>query len=157
MFHQNPWRDEEIELLKTGFLQGKPLKEIAQSLNRTPTALNKALTRFGIRPKGIQKQCLDWNHVSKKLLEESHLIHMRTRAQTKVIEESKWVSLKKVIAFLTQNGDLVKTIHHKGDHANEVRYLIDGRIYSPLQLVLKANRMRAAQNKSTFLVEDVTW
>ena len=157
MFHQNTWSDEEIETLKVGFLQGKRLKEIARELDRTPTALNKALTRFGIRPKGIRKQPLNWEHVSRRLLEESSLVSKKTTQQKRIVEASKWVPLKTVMSFLTKSGDVIKTIHHKGDDACDVRYLISGRIYSPLQLVLKANRLRSEQSKPIFLVEDITW
>jgi len=43
------WGAEDIEFMRQGFLKGEKIKVMARHLNRTPTALNKALTRFGIR------------------------------------------------------------------------------------------------------------
>lgn len=45
-----PWSFEEIQKMKTAYLENKSIKAIARMLDRTPTAVNKALTRFKIRP-----------------------------------------------------------------------------------------------------------
>ena len=43
------WTVQDIEKMKMAFLEGKKIKIIAKQLGRSPTALNKALSRFGIR------------------------------------------------------------------------------------------------------------
>ena len=59
------WTSGDIEQMKVAFLQGKTIKVIAKQLGRTPTALNKALSRFGIRQsrkqeKIIARPYVDW-------------------------------------------------------------------------------------------------
>ncbi|MDR1908054.1 MAG: hypothetical protein LBQ43_04325 [Holosporales bacterium] len=43
------WSHDEIEFIKKGFLSGLSVKVLARKLGRTPSALNKALSRFNIR------------------------------------------------------------------------------------------------------------
>ena len=44
------WEENEVNQLKTSFFQGLSLKAMAKILNKSPGAVNKALTRFNIRP-----------------------------------------------------------------------------------------------------------
>lgn len=46
-----PWTEYEIEALRKYFMAELSLREIAMLLNRSITAINKALARFGIRQK----------------------------------------------------------------------------------------------------------
>ena len=43
------WTPEEVDIIKSGFLAGKLVKTIANEIGRTPTAVNKFLSRSGIR------------------------------------------------------------------------------------------------------------
>ena len=43
------WTPEEVDIIKSGFLAGKLVKTIANEIGRTPTAVNKFLSRAGIR------------------------------------------------------------------------------------------------------------
>ena len=45
------WTIQDIDALRKYYLEGKSFKEMARLLNRTPTAINKCLTRFQIRPR----------------------------------------------------------------------------------------------------------
>ena len=49
------WTTFEIEQMKIAFLQGKTIKVMAKQLGRTPTALNKALSRFGVRQSNLNR------------------------------------------------------------------------------------------------------
>lgn len=46
----NPWTQEDIDQLAHHFYAGMSLKAMSCTLNRSTSALSKALTRFGIRP-----------------------------------------------------------------------------------------------------------
>lgn len=48
------WSEQEIEYLKVGFQMCIRLKVIAKVLKRSETSVNKALSRFGIRPYGLK-------------------------------------------------------------------------------------------------------
>lgn len=43
------WTPQDIQELSQGYYEGSSLKELSLSLNRSVSALNKALNRFGIR------------------------------------------------------------------------------------------------------------
>lgn len=150
------WTSKDIHTLKLAFLEGLPIKQIAKHLKRTPTALNKALTRFGIRPKGIKsrKSFLNWAETSQALI--SRVSPSSKRKKSKSVD-SEWVPFSTILNYLKENGDSIKTIHHEGDHADEQRFLIHGRIYTPLQLLLRANKNRKLENAEPFLVEGITW
>ena len=60
------WTSEDIAFLKKGFEQKDSIKTLAWKLNRTPTALNKALTRFGIRPYSGKREREDAQRFSVK-------------------------------------------------------------------------------------------
>ncbi len=47
------WTADELARLEVGYQMGAPLRILALSVGRTPTAVNKALCRFGIRPMGL--------------------------------------------------------------------------------------------------------
>ncbi len=50
------WEEDEINELKNLYLSSTPIKIIAKQMNRTPTSINKALSRFGIRKSKAQKK-----------------------------------------------------------------------------------------------------
>jgi hypothetical protein len=48
--YTNQWTTGDIRLLRKYYLQQQSLKVMSRLLGRTPTAINKCLTRFKIRP-----------------------------------------------------------------------------------------------------------
>lgn len=59
-----PWSLKDIEVLRQFYLTNQSIKSIAQTLEPTPTAVNKALTRFKIRPyHGSQYKSLCLNRI----------------------------------------------------------------------------------------------
>jgi hypothetical protein len=64
------WRQNEIEQMKRLYVNDQPIKIIARLLNRTPTSINKALSRFGIRQK--RRTPLEKAPVPHKLKDLAH-------------------------------------------------------------------------------------
>jgi hypothetical protein len=143
------WKNNEIEILKNKFLEGKSIKEISKEMGRTPTALNKAVSRFGIRqsrsykPKSTSRNSID------NLFTNSDKIIFKS----KVREENKWVDINKVVNYLHKKGIFV----NKNDIDTKDLYFLDSKPLLASQLVLKANRLRVEENKKIFLVDGITW
>ncbi|MFN7710675.1 MAG: hypothetical protein ACK5O7_06940 [Holosporales bacterium] len=47
------WSKADLARLELGYQMGAPLRVLAAAVGRSPTAVNKALCRFGIRPMGL--------------------------------------------------------------------------------------------------------
>ncbi len=121
------WNTHDIETLKNLFLQKRSLKEMGCILGRSPSSINKALERHGIRPK---RYVYDSRCTPKK-------------------DDKQWVNIKHVLHYIHRIGlDVEK---RKED------YLLEGMNYTPLQLLMIANKRRIDQKKPIFYVNNVTW
>ena len=165
------WTDFEIEQMKTAFLQGKTIKAIARQLGRTPTALNKALSRFGVRQsrkpvKITALPCIDWR---RYLMPENPpasidndliLIPPASKVKNSFLmnrdclraTDPRWVPLSKVIHYLERQGHRVKINNAALDD-----YQIDTKPVKASYLLLLANRLRIEESKPIFMVSEVTW
>lgn len=171
------WTSLEIEEMKTAFLQGQQIKVIARKLGRTPTALNKALSRFGIRPSRKSKitnneMPIDWKHyllpkgykceqpiilpslepvkpnLAVKQL-DNDLIKNRERLKK---TDSTWVPFSKIISYLEKQGHRITTVD-----ADLGIYELDKRQVESGYLLLLANRLRVEEARPIFLVNEITW
>ena len=154
------WTPSDIEQMKIAFLQGKAIKVIARQLGRTPTALNKALTRFGIRqnrkPK-INPAYPNWRRYWNEQISSDHSVDdapsetfLSNRFYLKS-NDPRWVPLEKVIGYLEKQGYRVSC--HQTSSGD---YQIDGRIVKAHQLLLLANKLRMEERKPIFMVSEVT-
>ncbi|MBN9343491.1 MAG: hypothetical protein BGO76_02670 [Caedibacter sp. 38-128] len=66
------WSAQEIEYLKVGFQMNIRLKVIAKVLKRSETSINKALSRFGIRPYGLKGRIKNNKNILSCLSEETY-------------------------------------------------------------------------------------
>lgn len=144
----NLWTKEDIKLLKQYFLKGESIKIIARKLQRTPSALNKALTRFGIRS-------LKKTRKTKPVSSLSQLFSISKNKKERLsFQETPWVTLHEVIDYLRQKGFWVKSA--KGQESKK-EFFINKEPISPLSLLLRANRLRDEQGEVPFMVKNVTW
>lgn len=135
------WSEQEIDILKEGFLRGESIKRIACQLNRTPGAVNKALSRFQIRTPRIFKVRAE---------------KVKTASSFKVLREKEiratinWIDIADVILWL-------KGIGEKVEQGGGGGYLINRCPKTKLQLLMYANQRRIERGDEIFMVEDVTW
>lgn len=144
------WNQNEIDLLKEEFKNGTRIKIIASKLGKTETAVNKFLTRCGIRPK---YRIISSNHKCKLNINKIHTCNNTS---------AKWLSLfnnvvdfKDVIKYLKSKGykisnivtDSIKLFYPNSE------YVLDGRPVSKTKLLILANKLREAENKKTFKLE----
>lgn len=155
------WTSFDIEQLMKGYLSGTPLKSLAREMNRTPTALNKALTRFGIRRERPKQEKTLWNDFGNMKPETT--IHPMTairrfdrkfRKQQKALI-NEWVPMDQILSVLDAKGHHVYMLESNKDPRRSI-YSLDDRKLSALQLVFMANRYRIQQNKAPFYVAEVT-
>ncbi len=145
------WTSEEIDTMKMGFLSGKSIKLMARELGRTPSALNKALTRFGIRfhrPNKKNKCEVKKLPMASTCKKNNPLAPQRQAC----IRNSYglWVTLKRVIDYLCQLGYAVHV-------AETGTALLNNQPVSHSKLLMLANKFRQENRKPIFLVEEVTW
>ena len=155
------WTSFDIEQLLKGFLSGIPLKELARELDRTPTAVNKALTRFGIRRERPKQEKTLWNdfgnaekHQSVHPMTAIRKFDRRFRKQQNALVNT-WGPMEQVLSVLDAKGHQIRLLEANKDPRQSV-YSLDGRKLRALQLVFMANRYRIEQNKAPFYVAEVT-
>jgi transposase len=73
---KNVWDNVDKKKLLLMFNTGLPLRRIARILKRSPSAVNKALTRFGVRPFGTRK------------LFSKNYIYLNDKQLQQILEES---------------------------------------------------------------------
>ena len=144
------WNQSEIELLKEEFNNGTKIKIIASKLGKTETAVNKFLTRCGIRPK---YRIISSNHKCKLNINR---IHIGTNTS------AKWLSLfnnvvdfEYIIKYLKSKGYKISNIvtdNIKLFYPNS-EYILDGRPVSKTKLLILANKLRESENKKAFKLE----
>lgn len=150
------WSETEISKAKEYFLGGLDVKNIAKKLGRTPSATNKALTRFKIRtqPPKRSKPLPGFFCPTKQIIAKP-IPRFDKKSLGKLLDN--WVSFWKVCSYLeTQKVCFYETSPH-GVELSERTFLVDNTAYSASQLLLMANKIRVANNQSAFLVEGLSW
>ena len=155
------WTSFDIEQLMKGYLSGTPLKTLAREMNRTPTALNKALTRFGIRRERPKEEKTLWNDFGNMKPETTpHPMTAIRRFDRKFRKQQKallneWVPMDEILTLLDEHGHCVYMTESNKDPRRSI-YVLDDHKRTALQLVFMANRYRIQQNKAPFYVAEVT-
>jgi hypothetical protein len=156
------WTAQDIEQMKSGFLKGTPIKILARELDRTPTALNKALSRFSIRNPRPEKPKSIWNdfgqthtNQSSHRLTSLKKIDRHLQRTHRMKEHNIWVVMDDVLSLLDKRLHTVYLLKSHSD-PRECLYYFDGDRVSALKLIFVANRYRINDNKSPFCVEGIT-
>lgn len=155
------WTSFDIEQLMKGYLSGTPLKSLAREMDRTPTAVNKALTRFGIRRERGKEEKAVWNDFGNKKPEKTvdpmtaiRRFDRNFRKQQKALT-NQWVPMDQILSVLDAKEHRVYMVESNPDPRRSI-YSLDGRRLTALQIVFLANRYRIEQNKAPFYVAEIT-
>jgi hypothetical protein len=143
------WTSDEIEKIRVDFANGKRIKVIASELGRSLTAVNKLLSRAGIRGKGQpRKGCavpVKRNRPPSRVLEIFD--------EYKPKDFSKFVE---VILYLKKRGyDIDRTYSLSMVHCEKGGHLLNGRPVSRTKLLLLANRLRSEEGQPVFKIADI--
>lgn len=140
------WTDKEIDILKTEFANKTKLKLIALKLGRTTTAINKFLSRSGIRPQKARTYII---HTTPKFTTHRIVIEPSLIATFR-----NFVDFSKIISYLISKNYKISQLKITSlkMFCPKAEYLLDGKPVSKLQLVILANKLRAEENKNLFRV-----
>lgn len=143
------WASKDIEALKAGFLVGMSMKELARDLQRTPTALNKALSRFNIRERKR------FNKPARTPSELQALQKKKTVVKYKKSpdREVKFTILDEVVNYLGNYGYKIEQKAIKRDSKFIAQYFFEKKPISETRLVLIANSIRLDCKKPIFVIQ----
>lgn len=160
------WSANDISKARSYFLNGFTVKEIAQELGRTPSATNKALSRFGIRLKKFNCNTPDRND-NEMALQPNEKSGLSLRAPSLKApsfapdvlrkELENWVSFLRVCEYLSgQNICLyeLSSPHTKLEHR---QFRVDAQTLSARQLLMLANKIRTDNHMKAFFVKGLSW
>ncbi len=141
---QKNWTLQDIQRLRFLFLQGKQIKCIAKDMERSVTALNKAISRFGFRDKRKKHTEPHWDGYvpmasTSSTLKEKKIFSYPTLDETKKLSE-----FEHVVDYLNDLG--VSIIIKNG------RYYHHHEILTRAQILLKANQERIRKNLPIFFI-----
>ena len=147
------WTEKEIDILKSGFSQGKLVKTLANELGRSPTAVNKFLSRSGIRTRR-------WKIMKVIKAKPEELKYNKTPSleQSKSHVSNKNNTFIDILNYLKNRGYSISRISSENNnHLSDEKYLVNNKPYSDLKMLLLANRLRTEEHKSIFSVSELIW
>ena len=151
------WTQNEIDLLTKEFKNGTKIKLIASKLGKTETAVNKFLTRCGIRPK---TKTLSRNNY---LLNNEHDNNTTKDIQSNITSPgwirllNDFVDFQEVIKYLKSKNYNISDIipeNIKMFYPNS-KYMLNGKPVSKAQLLIVANKLRKEENKNIFKIAGI--
>mgnify|MGYP001567545480 CR=1 FL=1 len=128
---KNKWTTGDIKLLRKYYLQQQSLKVMSRLLGRSPTAINKCLTRFKIRP---IKPTLFFS-LPKKTVKHYGQTHETTKAE---LEQMTLLYAKTVL-------------HLAIEKREPDQYEVEREITTFPQILLRVNTDRAQRNFPPFM------
>jgi hypothetical protein len=163
------WSLNDIETLKHNFLRGVAIKITARSMGCSPSAVNKALTRFNIRPK-IFSRC--WAH-KKPLYETSHLnhspihkdepetmndnrclahltVHTSQEKKPNLLMKGQKASPQQLLDFLKEHDYHIQPRINRATWS--VEFVMGNEVLNVKQLLLVANKIRCNEGLEIFIL-----
>jgi|GEM_PF-3831286 len=176
MKQNQPWTKEEIEKIQDNFSKGARLKEIAKTLGRSESSVNKALSRFGARRTRENTSYINWNphadyckgklppiikYKTIRSKKQETPLSQKKISRTQRLQDTPWVPMGDIIHYIKSKGAMIETFHpDEGGRPNaysEARYFLNKTPCTALKVVLFANKLRTEEGKPTFLAKEVTW
>jgi hypothetical protein len=148
------WTMEEATALKDGFTNGKRLKLLAQEIGRSETAVNKFLSRSGIRGKcrGTYKRQFWIEDKQKKYELTNEISH-------KVYKNEIQSDFSDVLEYMRSRGHKISRTLTKQYKFFKISadFIMDGRPISSMKLLMQANKLRVEEKKPIFSIPSVFW
>lgn len=178
----NLWTNDDILNLKNCYEMGDTLKQMALKTNRTATAVNKALTRFGIRGRTAQKGSAyrflrkEFEEADDRRIIKNSYIYAKRKPQvlrkieslsqkliafhkeyiqSSSMESKAWQSIKDVVDYLRTQKKMVFIVKARGAVKEDV-YYIDQKEISAKELLKIANQYRELENKYPLCLKGVS-
>jgi hypothetical protein len=146
------WTHKEIEMLKTGFRNGKRIKILACEIGRSVTAVNKFLSRAGIRNKRGSITVHEEKKGKKRVFEISRA------TLNKIYCNEFQTDFFEVVRYLKAAGHrITKNKSHDDVFYHCEEYTLNGKPTSKMKLLLLANRIRTEKRQPIFSVSSLIW
>jgi predicted DNA-binding protein YlxM (UPF0122 family) len=153
---RDKWTEENINYLKTAYLEGASLKEIAEQLKRSVSAVNKALERHHLRTHNRVERLPTLLRPTVQQLQQKRSLGAQKRQDPTGKAEVHWGNFRKSVSFehvllwlRTQKIFVTKSI-------SDVYYEVNGIPNTHHQILLKANVLREQHRLPIFQVKGVT-
>jgi hypothetical protein len=153
---RNKWTAENIHYLKTAYLRGLPLKQIAVQLNRSVSGINKVLDRYHLRTRSTLQRLPSLPSPTARPLQPKRKLGAQTRKKNiqkikfPCEDARRWVLFECVLYWLRSQRIPVM----KSD--SDVYYEVNGFPKNEQQILLIANLLREQHQLPIFFVEGVT-
>jgi|GEM_PF-2480035 len=150
------WTEENINYLKTAYLLGLPLKQIAAKSGRSVSAINKILDRYKLRTHSRMVRFPSFTRLTAYQLQQTQNLGVQTRKKNKeqrpniLSNYREWVPFEYVIRWMKEEG--MSVIKSEFD----TYYEIDGYPKNKAQILSIANSRRNQLQLPIFLVEGIT-
>ncbi|MDR2074941.1 MAG: helix-turn-helix domain-containing protein [Holosporales bacterium] len=150
---KNYWTKEEIAILKEKYSSGQRIKAIAKELGRTPSAINKTISRLGIARRIVR-------------IDVKRNITLQCKVKYAVHDDpdvylQKSVSFATIEKYLKEKGFRISRFRdsiYQTCHNNEKEMFKVGNIpMTKMKVLLFANRIRIEEKKPVFSSKDITW
>ena len=145
---KSKWTPEEIATIKNGFMAGKLVKIIAGEIGRSPTAVNKFLSRSGIRQRR-------WT-IEKPRCKKEKIFEISRKTLNAVYTNEVTTDFREVLGYLEANGYAISKNSRKA-FAQMDDYSINDKPVSGVKLLLMANRLRSEKHQPIFSVPELSW
>ncbi|MCE3230306.1 MAG: hypothetical protein K0R76_1062 [Alphaproteobacteria bacterium] len=153
---RNKWTEENIYYLKTAYLEGASLKEIAGQLQRSVSAVNKALERHHLRTHNRMERLPALPRPTVQQIQQKKRLEAQKRQESLRKVKFHWAHLRKCVSFehvllwlRTQKIFVTKS-------TSDVYYEMNGIPNTQHQILLKANVLREQHHLPIFQVKGVT-
>ncbi|GHT88473.1 hypothetical protein FACS1894113_0970 [Alphaproteobacteria bacterium] len=154
------WTVEEFEKLKELFSNGKKIRTMAMAIGRSVSAVNKFLSRSGIRKARSEIRKI----VGRKKYKLMHKFNA-TRKDVGVIpsivikkEANSFSTFSDIIDYIVSKGHTVRKNRHFGSsfYKNE-EYILDEKPITKAKLLFFANKLRVEEGKPVFKIMEFIW
>lgn len=144
------WTKQEIDILRSGFYEGKLLKTLANEIGRSQSAVNKFLSRSGIRTRR-------WKIIKAKPgeLKYNKTLSLEQPKRQIINKDNTFID---ILNYLKNKGYSISKINPENSHFfPEEKYLVNNRPYTDMKILLLANRLRTEEHKNIFSVSELIW
>lgn len=149
------WSATEISKMRSYFLAGLSMKDIASKLSRSTTAINKALSRFGIRPELPRQKIVSMSRTKRDI--QCSLKPPSFGRKSLQEEFDNWVGFWKLCDYLGQQKVCFYEVSAPGTSIDRRQFRVGAKILSARQLLMLANKMRMENNLKPFFVRGLSW
>lgn len=140
------WTQQEIDILRSGFKEGKLVKTLAIEVGRSETAVNKFLSRSGIRTRR-------WKIVKPSQLKDNKILSLDPK-RPKIYNKND--SFMDILEYLKSKGYIIAKLNPKDSILlPDEKYLVNNKPCSAVKILIMANKLRTEEHKSIFRVSEL--